>query len=92
MGVVIFLPMPLGHVLPSLGLVLLNLDWMLQDGVALPPSAVMGLASIAYAVMFWLWVGQAVIQGLGLSPAPGWRTDRANQPFDRPLAQLGACR
>ena len=35
MAGVIFLPLPLGNVLPSLSLILLSLGWMFRDGVAL---------------------------------------------------------
>lgn len=71
MGMVIFLPLPLGNVLPSLSLVLLGLGWMFRDGVALLLSVVIGLVSIAYAVMFGLWVGLQVMQFMGPSLAPG---------------------
>ena len=42
MGVVIFLPLPFGNVLPSISLVLLSLGWMFRDGLALLASAVVG--------------------------------------------------
>jgi len=48
MGAVIFLPLPLGNVLPSLSLILLSLGWMFRDGVALLVSALTGLAALAY--------------------------------------------
>ncbi len=48
MGAVIFLPLPLGNVLPSLSLILLSLGWMFRDGIALMVSAVTGFAAIAY--------------------------------------------
>ncbi|WP_300649091.1 exopolysaccharide biosynthesis protein [Hydrogenophaga sp.] len=48
MGAVIFLPLPLGNVLPSLSLILLSLGWMFRDGIALLVSALTGLAALAY--------------------------------------------
>ena len=48
MGAVIFLPSPLGNVLPSLSLILLSLGWMFRDGIALLVSALTGLAALAY--------------------------------------------
>lgn len=48
MGAVIFLPLPLGNVLPSLSLILLSLGWMFRDGVALLVCALTGLAALAY--------------------------------------------
>jgi hypothetical protein len=48
MGAVIFLPLPLGNVLPSLSLILLSLGWMFRDGVALLVSALTGLAALVY--------------------------------------------
>lgn len=48
MGAVIFLPLPLGNVLPSLSLILLSLGWMFRDGLALLVSALTGVAALAY--------------------------------------------
>ena len=48
MGAVIFLPLPLGNVLPSLSLILLSLGWMFRDGLALAVSALTGCAALAY--------------------------------------------
>ena len=48
MAAVIFLPLPLGNVLPSLSLMLLSLGWMFRDGIALMASAVTGCAALAY--------------------------------------------
>lgn len=53
MGVLIFLPLPFGNVLPSLSLVLLSLGWMFRDGVALLLSTVVGSGAVAFA---WLSV------------------------------------
>jgi hypothetical protein len=50
MGLVIFVPLPLGNVLPSLSLVLLSLGWMFRDGLALVLSAATGLAGVAYGL------------------------------------------
>jgi hypothetical protein len=48
MGAVIFLPLPLGNVLPSLSLILLSLGWMFRDGLALLAAALAGCAALAY--------------------------------------------
>ena len=48
MAVVIFLPLPLGNVLPGLSLILLSLGWMFRDGVALAACAVTGCAALVY--------------------------------------------
>ena len=53
MGFVIFLPLPLGNLLPSLSLMLLCLGWMARDGAALALSVVMGAAGIGYAALLW---------------------------------------
>jgi len=50
MGLVIFVPLPFGNVLPSLSLVLLSLGWMFRDGLALVLSTATGLAGLAYGV------------------------------------------
>ena len=50
MGLVIFVPLPLGNVLPSLSLVLLSLGCMFRDGLALLLSTAIGLAGVAYGV------------------------------------------
>ena len=50
MAAIIFLPLPLGNVLPSLSLMLLSLGWMFRDGVALILSTVLGAAAVAYTV------------------------------------------
>lgn len=59
MALVIFLPLPLGNVLPSLSLVLLSLGWMFRDGLALLASAVVGSGAVAFALAFGhlLWEG-----------------------------------
>ena len=50
MAAIIFLPLPLGNVLPSLSLVLLSLGWMFRDGLALIGSTALGVAAVAYTV------------------------------------------
>jgi hypothetical protein len=52
MGLVIFLPLPFGNVLPSISLVLLSLGWMFRDGLALLASAVVGSGAVAFTVTF----------------------------------------
>lgn len=60
MGLVIFLPLPLGNVLPSLSLVLLSLGWMFRDGLAMLASAVVGSGAVAFALAFGHLVWEAV--------------------------------
>ena len=70
MGLVIFLPLPLGNVLPSLSLVLLSLGWMFRDGLALLASAVVGSGAVAFALAFGhlVWEG---VRAVGLWLGPG---------------------
>lgn len=69
MAFVIFLPLPLGNVLPSLSLILLSLGWMFRDGLALLLSALMGAAAMAYLVSLWHWVVVALTQAWQWLPA-----------------------
>jgi hypothetical protein len=62
MGLVIFLPLPLGNVLPALSLILLSLGWMFRDGLALLLSCASGAAAVAYVIWLWEWVSNAVLQ------------------------------
>ncbi len=64
MGFLIFLPLPLGNVLPSLSLVFMSLGWMFRDGLALLLSKLVGAGAIAFA-----WVSaQLLVEML----AAGW--------------------
>ena len=72
MGLVIFLPLPFGNVLPSISLVLLSLGWMFRDGLALLASAVVGSGAVAFTVAFGHLVWEALLTvrtwlGLGLA-------------------------
>ena len=49
MAALIFLPLPLGNVLPGTSLMLLSLGWLFRDGVALLLSAATGAAGLGYA-------------------------------------------
>lgn len=69
MGLVIFLPLPLGNVLPSLSLILLSLGWMFRDGWALLLSTATGVAAVAYAVSLWHLAAQALSQVWAWLPA-----------------------
>ncbi len=60
MAGIIFLPLPLGNVLPSLSLIALSLGWMFRDGVALLVSGVLGVGAIAYLVTLWQAVEHVV--------------------------------
>ena len=62
MGLVIFVPLPFGNVLPSLSLVLLSLGWMFRDGLARVLSTAAGLAGVAYGVS----VGHLALEALDL--------------------------
>jgi len=53
MAGIIFLPLPLGNVLPSLSLIALSLGWMFRDGVAMLVSGVFGAGAIAYLITLW---------------------------------------
>lgn len=50
MAVLIFLPLPLGNVLPGTSLMLLSLGWLFRDGLALLVSAATGAVGVGYAV------------------------------------------
>jgi len=63
MVAVIYLPLPLGNVLPSLSLVLMSLGWIFRDGLALVLSTVLGASAMAYTVFLWQ-VAELAIQRL----------------------------
>lgn len=50
MAALIFLPLPLGNVLPGTSLMLLSLGWLFRDGIALLLSAATGVAGVGYAM------------------------------------------
>jgi hypothetical protein len=60
MGVVIFLPVPFGNVLPALSVTVLGVGVACRDGLAVLSAAALALASIAYtaavAAGAWAWV------------------------------------
>lgn len=53
MAALIFLPLPLGNVLPAISLMLLALGWMFRDGVVLMLSGATGVAALGYVVFWW---------------------------------------
>lgn len=53
MAALIFLPLPLGNVLPALSLMLVALGWMFRDGLALALAGATGVAAVAYVVVWW---------------------------------------
>ena len=60
MAVLVFLPLPLGNVLPALSLVLLSLGWMFRDGLAMLLSGAAGLLALVYAAsLFHLLMAMA---------------------------------
>jgi hypothetical protein len=71
MGLVIFVPLPLGNVLPGLSLVLLSLGWMFRDGLALLLSTATGLAGVAYGVSMGHLAVQAFDRLMVMNPL-GW--------------------
>lgn len=64
MALLIFIPLPLGNLLPSLSLVLLSLGWIYKDGLALMLSALAGTAAWGYgalsAGLLWSLLKQAI--------------------------------
>lgn len=50
MAALIFLPLPLGNLLPGTSLMLLSLGWLFRDGLALLFSAATGAVGVGYAV------------------------------------------
>ena len=50
MGALIFLPLPLGNVLPGTSLILMSLGWMFRDGLVLLLSTATGAAGVGYAL------------------------------------------
>ena len=61
MALLIFIPLPLGNILPGLGLIALCLGWMHRDGLMLLLSLLLGAIGTAYAsgivtvAVFALW-------------------------------------
>ena len=61
MGGIIFLPIPLGNLLPSFSLVVLSLAWMFRDGIALMVSLALGVAAIVFTAFFGQLAWQLVV-------------------------------
>lgn len=63
MVLIIFLPIPLGNVLPSLCVMFISLGWMFRDGLALALSMLWGVTAVAYTAAVgggvWLMVAKA---------------------------------
>jgi hypothetical protein len=53
MAALIFLPLPLGNVLPAVSLMLLALGWMFRDGLVLVLAGTTGVAALGYVVLCW---------------------------------------
>lgn len=68
MAFVIFLPVPLGNLLPSGSLVLLGLGFLFRDGVALLLSTALGAAGLGYAVALSHLAWAAVLQAWSWLP------------------------
>ena len=52
MAAIIFVPIPLGNILPSFSLVTLSLAWMFRDGIALLVSLAFGVAAMVFTAVF----------------------------------------
>jgi hypothetical protein len=50
---VIFLPVPLGNILPGISLMLLGVGQIIDDGLCMLLSVVVGIASLAYTLALW---------------------------------------
>lgn len=65
MGVVIFLPLPFGNVLPALAIVVLGVGIAFRDGLAVVTAAGLALASVAYAAAMaagaWAWIVEPLV-------------------------------
>ena len=62
MGAIIFLPIPLGNILPSLSLIALSLAWMFRDGIALLVSLAFGMAAMVFTAVFGQLAWQMVVR------------------------------
>lgn len=66
MGVVIFLPLPFGNVLPALAVTVLGVGVACRDGLAVLCAAVLAIASVAYAAAVaasaWAWLVAPLIR------------------------------
>ena len=69
MGVEIFLPIPLGNVLPAASLTLLGMALKHRDGLATLWSLALAVIALAYPFLLglgaWQWVMNPLWQGLG---------------------------
>ncbi len=65
MGVVIFLPLPFGNVLPALAVVVLGVGIVFRDGLAVLSAAGLAMASVAYATAVaagaWAWIVEPLV-------------------------------
>lgn len=65
MGVVIFLPLPFGNVLPALAIVVLGVGMAFRDGLAVVSAVGMALMSVAYAAAMaagtWAWIIEPLV-------------------------------
>ena len=72
MGVLIFLPIPLGNVLPAASVTCLGLGLSHRDGVAALWSAALAALALAYTAALaagaWTWVMAPLGRWLGLNP------------------------
>jgi hypothetical protein len=71
MGVLIFLPIPLGNVLPAASVTCLGLGLSHRDGMAALWSAALAVLALAYPVALaagaWTWMVSPLWKAVGLS-------------------------
>lgn len=69
MGIEIFLPIPLGNVLPAAALTLLGLAWKHRDGLAVLWSLALAAVALLYPLLLalgaWQWIMRPISQALG---------------------------
>jgi hypothetical protein len=75
MGALIFLPIPLGNVLPALALVLLGLGLAFRDGLAVLLATALAGAAVVYTaalgMVAWAWGLAPLMQWLSAATAQG---------------------
>lgn len=69
MGALIFLPIPLGNVLPAVSMVLTGLGLVRRDGLAVLAGAVFGAAAVAWTAALgvgaWAWIVRPLLEAFG---------------------------
>lgn len=60
MVTVMFLPLPLVNMLPSVAILFLSLGWIFKDGLMMVCSLVAGLGAFAYVAACWNMIVKVV--------------------------------